>query len=68
MQRVEVLFRAELAHFIHPVSSQCGRTNHQRGHGAAVCRFVLGIFLSPEKTSNRLSSVYSDMKELLKEQ
>lgn len=48
MQRVEVFSAAELAHFVHPVASQCGRTHHQGGQGAAVCSLSLGIFLSPE--------------------
>lgn len=48
MQRVEVLFGAELADFIDPVSSERGRTHHQRRHGAAVCGFSSGILLRPE--------------------
>lgn len=48
MQRVEVLFGAELADFIDPVSSERGRTHHQRRHGAAVCGFSFGILLRPE--------------------
>ena len=56
VQRVEVLFGAELANFIHPMAGQRGRTHHQRGHGATVCGLCLGIFLCPEQTSNRQMS------------
>lgn len=48
MQRVEVLSGAELAHFVHPVSGERGRTHHQRGHGAAIWGLAFGILLRPE--------------------
>ena len=53
MQRVEVLSGAELAHFVHPVSGECGRAHHQRWHGAAVWSFGPGILPRPERTVNR---------------
>lgn len=52
MQWVEVLSGAELAHFVHPVSGECGRTHHQRRHGAAVWGFGSGILPRPEHTFN----------------
>lgn len=48
VQRVQVLFGAELADLVDPVSCERGRTHHQRRHGAAVWGFSFGVLLRPE--------------------
>ena len=47
VQGVEVLFGAELAHLVHPVTRQCGWAHHQGGQGVTVCCLGPGIFLCP---------------------
>lgn len=46
MQRVQILFAAELAHLVHPMAGQRGRTYDKGGQGAAVRSLAFGILLS----------------------
>ncbi len=47
VQRIEILFRAELPNLIHPVSRQGGRTHNYGGHRATVGSLRSGVLLSP---------------------